>query len=184
LKGLIIIFNTIYTRDNYLEFQDIIKDIECDETVKLMNSFKQHYNTTCYEHCLNVAFYSYLVCKKCNLDFVSAARAGMLHDLFLYDWRLPREDKKGFHGFRHPKVALNNASKLFDLSNKEKDIITKHMWPITIILPKYKESYIVSCVDKYCAIKESISYYKKTFKFQRLCKYAYIFLIMIFLIHS
>jgi len=27
------------------------------------------------------------ICKKYNLDYASAARAGMVHDLFLYDWR-------------------------------------------------------------------------------------------------
>ena len=29
------------------------------------------------------------------------------------------------------------------------------MWPVTISLPKYKESYILTLVDKYCALNES-----------------------------
>ena len=40
-----------------------------------MQNFRQHYDTSCYEHCENVAYYSYLICKKLNLDYISVARA-------------------------------------------------------------------------------------------------------------
>ena len=33
----------------------------------------------------------------------------------------------------------------------EADIIKKHMWPLTIIPPRYMESLIVSLVDTYCS---------------------------------
>jgi len=39
----------------------------------------------------------------------------------------------------------------------EKDIIRKHMWPATKELPSYKESYVVSFVDKYCAVLEVVA---------------------------
>ena len=38
--------------------------------------------------------------------------------------------------------------------SKEKEIIKKHMWPLTFSPPKYLESFIVTIVDKYCAFKE------------------------------
>ena len=82
----------------------------------------------------------------------------MIHDLFLYDWRVRQPDRKGLHAFRHPRVALNNALKIFELSKKEQDIILKHMWPLTVIFPRYKESYIVTLVDKYCATYECSKY--------------------------
>ena len=69
------------------EFDLIINDLVTNETVQKMKNYKQHYDTSCFEHCKNVAYYSYLICKKYNLDYISATRAGMLHDLFLYDWR-------------------------------------------------------------------------------------------------
>ena len=31
--------------------------------------------------------------KKLGLDYVSATRGAMLHDLFLYDWRTPKKDR-------------------------------------------------------------------------------------------
>lgn len=134
------------------EFISIVSDIMENETVLEMKKYRQHFQTTCYEHCLTVAYYNYIICKKLNLDYVSASRAGMLHDLFLYDWRKPRPDGKGLHAFRHPRTALNNASKIFNLNNKEKDIILKHMWPLTVVFPKYKESFIITLTDKYAAI--------------------------------
>lgn len=157
------------------EFNLIITDILNNNTVNQMKNFRQHYDTSCFEHCKNVAFYSYLVCRKFNLDYEAAARAGMLHDLFLYDWRKKTADRKRWHGFRHPRIALNNSNKIFILSNKEQDIILKHMWPLTVIFPKYKESFVVSCVDKFCAIKESYEHYKKNYKIQKAYRYAYVF---------
>ena len=74
---------------------------------------------------------------------------GMLHDLFLYDWRHSKKklNLEGLHAFVHPKIALRNASELFLLNDKEKDIILKHMWPVTFFsLPKYRESYIYVCL--------------------------------------
>ncbi|HAZ9324202.1 TPA: hydrolase, partial [Enterococcus faecium] len=55
----------------------------------------------------------------------------------------------------HPRIAVKNAEKITDLSDLERDIILKHMWGATIAPPKYKEGYIVTFVDKYCAVKEA-----------------------------
>lgn len=162
------------TEDNS-EFNQILSDILSNETVLEMKNFNQHYNTSCYDHCLNVAFISYKICKKFKLDYTSVARASMLHDLFLYDWRYRQNNRKGLHAFTHPKTALANAKQIYNLSNKEEDIILKHMWPLTIKLPKYKESYIVTCVDKYSAISESFNYYKQNLFSKKYFRRAYLF---------
>ena len=54
------------------------------------------------------------------------------------------------HRMRHPKIALEKACECFELSDKEKDIILRHMWPITPAPPRYRESYVVDLMDKYC----------------------------------
>ena len=105
----------------------------------------------------------------------------MLHDLFLYDWRKKQDDRKGLHAFTHPKTAYENASKLFDLNEKEKDIILKHMWPVTISFPKYKESYLLTLVDKYCALNESYQEIYNRFCQKKLFRYAYVFLCVLFI---
>lgn len=171
-----------YNTTSKREFEEIISDLINNKTVQKMKNYKQHYETTCFDHCKMVAYYCYLICKKYNLDYISATRAGMLHDLFLYDWHYKQNDRTGLHAFTHPKTAFENASKLFNLNEKEKDIIVKHMWPVTFFhFPKYKESYIITLVDKYCAIQESIKSYKSRKNLQIAYRYAYVFLSMFIL---
>lgn len=161
---------------NIEEFNLLIEDIKNNQTVQEMKKYRQHYDTNCFDHCEEVAYYSYKVCKKIHLDYKAVARAGMVHDLFLYDWRVKSLDRKSLHGFRHPRIALNNSMKIFDLSKKEQDIILKHMWPLTVVPPKYIESFIVSNVDKFCALKETFEHYRKNLKLQKAYRYAYVLL--------
>lgn len=104
-------------------FISIISDMIENNTVKQMHDFKQHYETTCFEHCLVASYYCYLLCKKFNLDYISCSRAAMVHDLFLYDWRKRQNGRKGLHAFTHPQTAYDNASKLFDLKKKKKILL-------------------------------------------------------------
>ena len=167
--------------DDKIEFFHIINDIISNENVQKMKNFRQHCNTSCYEHCLHVAYYSYCITKKLGLDYISTARAAMIHDLFLYDWRKKYRDIElpGLHAFVHPKIALRNALNFFSLNLIEQDIIVKHMWPFTLSLPRYTETYIVSLMDKYSAFKESYLYFKSHLKKQRVYRYAYIFVSLI-----
>ena len=71
---------------------------------------------------------------------------------------LPREK---YHGIEHPKIALQNAEKYFRLNDIERDIIVKHMWPLTLVPPKYKESFIVTFADKYLSSKEFFDEFRK-----------------------
>ena len=164
--------------EDRVEFFKILSDITTNETVQQMRNFRQHCDISCYTHCLHVAYYSYVLSKKLGLDYISTTRAAMLHDLFLYDWRRKFKEPKeyGLHTFKHPRIALNNALKIFELNEKEQDIIVKHMWPATIILPKYKESYVVMLKDKYSAIREIYTYYMEKLRIKKMYRYAYIFL--------
>ena len=58
------------------------------------------------------------------------------------------------HGRYHPGAALKNAEQDFDLSDRERDIIKKHMFPLTLTPPAFKESFLVSLVDKGCSVYE------------------------------
>lgn len=141
------------------EFINIVKDIISNETVRSLQFYKHHYGSNRYEHCLSVAYCSYKMCRFFGLDHVSSARGALLHDLFLYDCENPDSTPKN-HLKIHPQIALDNAQKLFILNDIEKDIILKHMWPITFPKPNYLESFIVSFIDKYCSIKEWSNYCK------------------------
>lgn len=158
------------------EFGSIIEDIVRNATVLKMREYVQHFDTSCFDHCYTVSYYSYYLCKKLGWDYKSVTRAAMVHDLFLYDWRDKKVERKGFHAYTHPKIACKNASKIFDLSDKEKDIILKHMWPVTIHMPKSKEGFLLTFVDKYCAILEGVKYFIKSLKKNETLKYAYLVL--------
>ena len=120
-------FKKLKNEENYLEFKNIINDIRLNEKVKEMNNYMQHSSTSCYNHCLHVAYYTYLICKKFGLDYFSASRAAMLHDFFLYDWHDHRKVNsfRELHAFSHPKIALENSLKNFTLNDLEKDVIVK-----------------------------------------------------------
>ena len=164
------------------EFINIIYTLIEHPTVKQMKNFKQHYETSCFNHCLIASYYCYKICKKLKLDYVSFSRAAMLHDLFLYDWHKRENGRKGLHAFTHPKTAYKNASKLFKLNNLETDIILKHMWPVTFFdFPKYKESFILTLVDKYCALNESRDEIYNRFCQKKAFRYAYVFLCLLFI---
>lgn len=147
--------------NSYDEYKICISTLTQNENIYSMERFIQHGNTTCLEHSIYVSYVSFLVCRHLGLDYRCAARGGLLHDFFLYDWHITKQEK-GLHGFTHPYTALKNANKLFLLNDLEKDIIVKHMWPLTIRLPKYKEALIVALIDKYCAIMEILGLGSRT----------------------
>jgi uncharacterized protein len=135
------------------EFMDILAPLLDKADVRRLSQFGHHGFNTRLEHSLEVAWRSYTVAKAFSLDYASAARGALLHDLFFYDWI--REGPR-LHGCRHPKISLQNAVKTADLNKKEKDIIRKHMWPLTFVPPRYPESWVVCFVDTYCGIKDCI----------------------------
>lgn len=171
-----------FTRDiqsSNIEFFNIIRDLLKNSNVQKMKNFNQHALTSCYKHCIQVAYYTYIVCKKLNLDYISATRGAMLHDLFLYDWHTHvRSDKswKSLHAFMHPKIALKNATEIFNLNDIEKDVIVNHMWPVTIKIPHYKETIVVTFADKYSACRETFLYFRNILHSKTFYKYAYVFL--------
>lgn len=164
---------------NDKEYISIVSDLLKQEKVLQMKQYRQHYHVSCFDHCLFVSYNTYRICKKYNLDYISAARAGLLHDLFLYDWRVRQPDRKGLHAFTHGKTACENASKLFNLSQKEKDMITTHMWPVTMQFPTSIEGFILTFVDKYCATSETLEVIKSRIFMKKAFRYAYLFLSLI-----
>lgn len=136
------------------------KDIILTDEAQMMKNFIQHGKTSVFEHAISVAKYSVITALwlesrfGVEVDYKSLIRGALLHDYFLYDWH----DKHVFHnlhGFTHPITALNNAVRDFNLNSIERDIIRKHMFPLTLIPPKTLESLIVCFADKRCALCET-----------------------------
>lgn len=135
------------------EYLSLVADLLEQPAVQKLANYTQHHHSDRLQHSIAVSFDSYELAKKMKLDYKSVARAGLLHDLFYYDWRTTKFNL-GSHAFIHPRVALRNAEKITDLNAMEKDIILKHMFGATLALPKYRESLLVSLVDAYEAEHE------------------------------
>ena len=112
-----------------------------------------HHGISRLDHSIRVSYYSYKISKALKLNYVEAARAGLLHDFFI-----SKEDRtlqeRFLSTFTHPKYSLENANKYFELNDIEKNIIEAHMFPVYKSIPKYTESWIVTTVDKVSAIYE------------------------------
>lgn len=141
------------------ELFEIIHNLNKTSRFPLTKNFIQHGNISVYEHSIFVAYLSYKISKKLNLkvDTKSLIRGALLHDYFLYDWHI-KDNRKGLHGFTHPKTALKNAMDDFNLTEKEKDIISHHMFPLTIFPPCSKEAFLICICDKICAVRETFGF--------------------------
>ncbi|WP_044916431.1 MULTISPECIES: HD domain-containing protein [unclassified Butyrivibrio] len=146
------------------------KEILSSRSFILSHGFIQHGDMSVYEHSINVADralrinrFLHVKCKEREL-----VRGALLHDYFLYDWHKDGKDKGNvhpkLHGFFHPGTALKNASRDFVLTPREKDIIKKHMWPLTIVPPLCREAWVVTLADKYCSTMETLGLHKAKIK--------------------
>lgn len=134
-----------------------------------MKAFCQHKNISTYDHCVHVTIVSLQIAKLLRLSnehMKNIIIGGILHDYFLYDWHDGRRRKNGLHCFSHPKTALHNAMRDFDLNARQKNIIRSHMFPATLLHPPTCiEAAIVCIADKACAITEYAGiYYPQTGK--------------------
>ena len=132
-------------------------DILNSDNFKKTNGHIQHGSMTVHNHSMDVARYSLLFNKKLGLhcNQHDLIRGALLHDYFLYDWH-EKDDSHKWHGFSHAKTALKNAEKDFELGEIEQDVIQKHMFPLNLQPPKYRESALVCIADKLSALEETI----------------------------
>ena len=128
--------------------------------VSSMQQWRHHFSITCYEHSLFVSYVAFRLARYFGWDFRAAARAGLLHDLYLYDPADPAAHP-GNQCLDHPEFALRNAQALCpDLSDKESNAIVSHMFPLAVHLPRCREALVVNMADKFCATVEVIHLYQ------------------------
>lgn len=139
-----------------MEYDDLIRDLLEHPLVQSMADCISHGQTTMLDHSMAVSWQSYRMSRCLGLNVRAAARAGLLHDFYLYDWH-QGHDYKGLHGFIHPRIALTRASENFDIDPVEADSIACHMWPLTLRPPRHFVGWVVCLADKFCAIKEMVN---------------------------
>lgn len=149
---------------NWHCFLDCIGGLLSTDEVQSMDAIPHHPGTTCYEHSVFVAYVAFRLARWWGLDYTAAARGGLLHDLYLYDPRVPGSHQ-GNQCFAHPRAALRNARALCgDLTQKEENIIISHMWPLARFRPRSREAAVVNLADKLCATAEVMHIYRRTWR--------------------
>lgn len=137
-------------------FYDIARPTLHAARMDEMQAYVQHGDTSTYAHCVAVAFYSLALARALHMrcDEESLVRGALLHDYFLYDWHDHDAAPDSWHGFTHPRHALENAERDFSLTDVERDVIAHHMFPLVPIPPHTREGLVVSIVDKACSTYE------------------------------
>jgi uncharacterized protein len=154
-KAISILFHGLPVYDDWEDwlFFLSIEDLLANKAVQSMSNYRHHHLST-LEHAMVISQASWYLAEAFGLDKDACARGALLHDFFLYDWR---DKKHTRHASMHAGIALKNANRYFYLEDKEKDIILTHMWPLSDSFFKYRESLLVSLVDKIGSMKDIFS---------------------------
>ena len=140
---------------NNISFDNIASSIIKTERFNELK-YESHHGLTRYMHVIRVSKFTYKITKALKMDYVSATRAALLHDYFTESDVIGKNSLKKY--VLHPGIAYRNAKKEFTINEIEKNAIISHMFPLCKRIPKYKESWVLTAVDKGVAIYEMTKY--------------------------
>lgn len=140
------------------EYRACVHDLLDSAQVQSMKAIRHHPGVSCFEHSVFVSYMAFRLVRRWGGDGRTAARAGLLHDLYLYD---PRSLPSYRQCFAHPLAALANAAALCGpLSPREENCILAHMWPMACRAPRCREAAAVCLADKLCATAELLQIWR------------------------
>lgn len=132
--------------------QDIINN---NQFTKLKHEL--HHGITRYEHSYRVAKWTHIISTIFHMKNINnTTRAALLHDFYTNDDLIGNNSVKKLG--LHPNMALENSLKYYKLDNIQQDIIKSHMFPCNLTIPKYKESWLVSSIDKIVGTYEMLRF--------------------------
>ena len=152
-----------------LSFEAATSDILAHPLFEQTREFVHHgIDNSVYDHSVAVARLAYRMALALHLtesEVISVTRAALLHDFFGYDWhdewfkRFLRHYRgvrrlTHMHAFVHGALAAKRASRYFALTDRQRDAIVAHMFPLAPMAPRSKEGWIVTAADKIVAAVE------------------------------
>ncbi|MBQ2069324.1 MAG: HD domain-containing protein [Bacilli bacterium] len=140
-----------------LELEEIYQAFLHDEKILRMKEISMHRGSNCYIHSFKVAQIAVKRALRHNKGDLRTVLVGsILHDYYLYDWRIDHS-KMDHHLSAHPYIAAENAEKDFGIHEPIKKVIQSHMWPVNFSeFPETKEARIISLADKHIYVKEIV----------------------------
>ncbi len=165
--------HSILLNPYFEEWYEYVRVVLISDEFQKRKLFPHHHNMSVWEHSILVSFRSFVLAKALKADDRVCAIAGLLHDFYPWSWMYSealehiddgiflKETKTKHslfrkHGFTHAKAAAENYVKFFpELENEViTDSIKRHMFPLNIVPPKYKEGFIITMVDKIDSVYE------------------------------
>ena len=118
-----------------MEYRACVEELLFSSQVQHMKSIRHHPGVSCYEHSVFVSYVAWYLADRWGADARTAARAGLLHDLYLYD---PRTLPSYRQCFAHPVAAAENAAALCGgltarekngYLNRHREVLEDHFLP-------------------------------------------------------
>jgi len=138
---------------DYIDFYELIEPILVESEMQKRKGYPHHINESVYAHVLRVAYDCYHIGKRLKMDYKSLAIAGILHDFYENPWQYSTEKKPFFkkHAFTHAKEAVENAKRVYGkeiVTPKVESIMITHMFPLNKKIPRNREAWLLTLVDK------------------------------------
>ena len=140
-------------KTDYIEFYKIIEPIIIEKEFQRRKEYPHHINESVYEHVIRVSYDCYKIGKRLGMDYKSLTIAGLLHDFYEKPWQYSNEKKPFFqkHAFTHAKEAVINSKKYFGtdiITQKVESIMITHMFPLNKKIPRNREAWLLTLIDK------------------------------------
>ena len=140
-------------KTDYIEFYKIIEPIIIEKEFQRRKEYPHHINESVYEHVIRVSYDCYKIGKRLGMDYKALTIAGLLHDFYEKPWQYSNEKKPFFqkHAFTHAKEAVVNSKKYFGtdiITQKVESIMITHMFPLNKKIPRNREAWLLTLIDK------------------------------------
>ena len=138
------------------EFVPLVRDLLHSEEFRQMKGYTHHVRGNLYDHSLKVAYLCFRHHRRFRMrgDPGELVRGAALHDYYLYNLHGEGTPHR-LHWFRHPREALRRALEKYPhLTERQRDMILHHMFPVTPVPPRTVAGWLVCFYDKVAAVSD------------------------------
>lgn len=138
------------------DIKEILKELDEQGRMKYTQRYMQHSDISVYKHCISVAYTSVELAERfsLNVNRKELIRGALLHDYFCMTGM--KKCGTQISRFYPCRTCASKCKNDFELTRREENIISRHMFPLNIVPPMCKEAWLVCLADKICASKETI----------------------------
>lgn len=147
------------TKERKQKLEETYRRYLHDERILKMKEVPAHRGSNTYLHTFKLVkeVMRKAIKSRKELDLENLLLATIFHDYYLYDWR-ETKDRPHPHGKYHPHIAVENAKRDFDITDKAAEMMETHMWPFNLFHPpKGKEARLLCNLDTWVALKECLT---------------------------